>query len=94
MANDREYCFRDDLEEDLRMGKPQNEIKTTGQDSFSAIYNSPEALRNFAYAMAALQKENFAASVKGFDLGPFRTPNDFGGSSGAFAIAAARSLPT
>jgi cyclopropane fatty-acyl-phospholipid synthase-like methyltransferase len=93
MANDREYRFWGDLEEGLRTGQPQNEIKTTGQDSFSAIYNSPEALRNFAHAMAALQKENFAAFVKGFDMSPFRTLKDFGGSSGAFAIAAARQYP-
>lgn len=93
MANDREYRFWGDLEEGLRTGQPQNEVKTTGQDSFAAIYNSPEALRNFAHAMAALQKESFAAFVKGFDLKPFRTLNDFGGSSGTFAIAAARQYP-
>jgi cyclopropane fatty-acyl-phospholipid synthase-like methyltransferase len=93
MANDREYRFWGDLEEGLRTGQRQNEIKTTGQESFSAIYKSPDALGNFAHAMAALQKENFAAFAKEFDLRPFRTLNDFGGSSGTFAIAAARQYP-
>src|SRR5712692_6942287 len=33
MANDREYRFWADLEEGLRTGKPQNEIKATGKES-------------------------------------------------------------
>ena len=35
MANDREYRFWANLEEGLITGKPQNEIKSTGKESFT-----------------------------------------------------------
>jgi hypothetical protein len=93
MANDREYKFWGDLEEGLLTGEPQNEIKYTGKSSFEAIYASPEALRNFAQAMGALQMENFQAFVDRFDFSPYRTLHDFGGSSGIFSALVARKNP-
>jgi len=38
MANDRLYPFWGSLEEGLRTGKPQNEVKLTGKPVFKAIY--------------------------------------------------------
>jgi hypothetical protein len=44
-----------------RRGKPQNEIKTTGKESFATIDEDPERLRQFTEAMASVQIGAFAA---------------------------------
>lgn len=80
MANDREYRFWADLEEGLRTGKPQNEIKATGQESFAAIYEDPERLRQFTEAMSSVQVGSFVAFAQRFDFSPHQLMLDVGGS--------------
>jgi hypothetical protein len=80
MANDREYRFWADLEEGLRTGKPQNEIKTTGKESFAAIYEDPERLRQFTEAMTSVQSGAFVAFAQRFDFSQHHLMVDVGGS--------------
>lgn len=80
MANDREYRFWADLEEGLRTGKPQNEIKVTGKESFAAIYEEPERLRQFTEAMASVQIGAFVAFAQRFDFSTHQRMVDVGGS--------------
>ena len=47
MYNVRDYPFWGSLNEALRTGEPQNEIKG-GEDLFSALYSNPEKLRLFS----------------------------------------------
>jgi hypothetical protein len=80
MANDREYRFWGDLEEGLRTGQPQNEIKATGKESFAAIYEDPERLRQFTEAMSSVQIGAFIAFAQRFDFSQHQILLDIGGS--------------
>ncbi|MEO8650278.1 MAG: methyltransferase dimerization domain-containing protein [Acidobacteriota bacterium] len=59
MANDRLYPFWGGLEEALRTGKPQNEIKLAGKAVFEELYSQPERLEQFMDAMAGISAGNF-----------------------------------
>lgn len=83
MVNDREYRFWADLEEGLRTGKPQNEIKETGKESFAAIYEDPERLRQFTESMASVQIGAFVAFAQRFDFSKHQLMLDVGGSGAA-----------
>lgn len=91
MANDREYLFWADLEEALRTGKPQNEIKATGMESFAAIYQ--KSVREFAEAMTGLQLGSFRAFVSAFDFSSHRIMLDLGGSAAMLSVLAAKAHP-
>jgi hypothetical protein len=93
MANDREYRFWADLEEGLRTGKPQNEIKTTGKESFAAIYENPERLRQFTEAMTSVQIGAFVAFAQRFDFSPHQLMLDVGGSGAALCSLVALHNP-
>jgi hypothetical protein len=93
MANDREYRFWGNLEEGLRTGKPQNEIKTTGKESFAAIYQDPARLKQFTEAMSSIQSGAFAAFAERFDFSRHRLMLDVGGSGGTLSLLVARRHP-
>lgn len=61
MANDRLYPFWSDLEAALETGNPQNEIKHSDTEFFEVLYEDKDRLRQFARAMAGLQRGNFIA---------------------------------
>ncbi len=44
MMHDRLYPFWSDLDEALRTGKPQNELKHTGKSLFEELYADPARL--------------------------------------------------
>ncbi|UCH29866.1 MAG: methyltransferase, partial [Myxococcales bacterium] len=54
MAGDRLYGFWGSLTEALRTGRPQNEIKDTGEPVFAKLYSAPERLEQFMNAMAGV----------------------------------------
>lgn len=93
MANDRLYPFWGSLEEALRTGQPQSEIKQTGETVFVKLYQSPERLSQFMAAMAGFQMGNFIALAKIFDFSPYQTLCDIGGATGALAIQVAINHP-
>lgn len=91
MANDREYRYWADLEEGLRTGKPQNEIKETGLESFAAIYQ--HSVREFTEAMSSIQIGGFNAFVHTFNFANYRTLLDLGGSGAILSALAASKHP-
>ena len=93
MVNDREYRFWGDLEEGLRTGKPQNEIKTTGKESFAAIYEEAERLRQFTEAMSSIQIGAFVAFAERFDFSQHRLLLDIGGSGATLSSMVALHHP-
>ena len=86
MSNDRLYRFWGDLEEGLRTGKPQNEVKHTGKNQFEEFYASPERMRTFLEGMAGLQMGNFMTFARQFDFSRYKTLCDIGGASGQLSI--------
>jgi hypothetical protein len=93
MANDREYRFWAHLEDGLRTGKPQNEIKELGKESFAAIYEDPERLRQFTEAMSSIQSGAFAEFAQRFDFSQHQLMLDAGGSGAALSSLVALHNP-
>jgi hypothetical protein len=93
MANNRLYKYWNTLEEGLRTGKPQNEIKETGAPVFDNLYADPDKLKEFMRAMQGVQMGAFMAFASQFDFSPYKTFCDIGGASGALCIQVAKSHP-
>lgn len=85
MANNRLYPFWNNLEEGLKTGRPQNEVKNNGDNPFEAIYADPDKLREFIKAMTGVQLGNFMAFAKSFDFSKYTTLCDIGGSGGTLS---------
>ncbi len=86
MANNRLYGFWDKLEEGLKTGLPQNEIKNSENDLFEELYADVEKLNEFINAMGGVQMGNFMAFAKKFDFTAYNTLCDIGGA-GAYLSA-------
>ncbi len=93
MANDREYRFWGNLEAGLRTGKPQNEIRESGLESFAAIYQSPETLRQFTDAMTGIQIGSFKAFAAAYNFTDHRLMLDVGGSGAALSTVVVQAHP-
>ena len=68
MCNDRLYKYWGDLEEGLKTGNPQNEIKHTGRNFFEEIYDSPESLKQFVNASIKGSKEKLVSVIENIIL--------------------------
>ena len=93
MANRRLFRFWADLEDGLKTGLPQNEIKQGEETLFEAIYKSPELLSNFIHAMSGLQMGNFIKFATRFDFSRYKSLCDIGGAGGMLSIQVARHNP-
>lgn len=82
MANNRLFPFWNNLENGLKTGLPQNEIKTTGTSLFETLYADEGRLREFVKAMAGIQMGNFMMLANAFDFSSFSTHCDVGGAGG------------
>jgi len=80
MANNRLYPFWNFLEEGLRTGNPQNEIRTGRTAIFEEIYSSVDKTREFINAMGGIQAGNFAEFAQKFDFSGYKTLCDIGGA--------------
>lgn len=89
MSNNRLYPFWNGLEEGLRTGQPQNEVKGGGQSFFDVLYSDENRLREFVSAMGGIQMGNFMAFAKNFDFAPYKTLCDIGGAGGFLAAQVA-----
>ncbi len=89
MSNHRLYSFWNDLEEGLKTGAPQNEIKSGGENLFEALYADEERLREFLQAMAGIQMGNFKVFSNEFDFSKYNTLCDIGGAGGFLAAQVA-----
>jgi hypothetical protein len=90
MMNNRLYRFWGNLEEGLRTGLPQNEIKEGKGNLFEAIYKDPEKLKEFTGAMGGAQVGNFIAFAQKFDFSNYKTLTDAGGSGGLLSLMVAK----
>ncbi len=93
MANDRLYPFWADLEEALKTGEPQNEIKHTGRSIFEELYADEGRLKQFIRAMSGIQMANFIALAENFDFTPYKSLCDVGGANGLLSIQVAKRHP-
>jgi precorrin-6B methylase 2 len=82
MANSRLYPFWNYLEEGLKSGNPQNEIRTGRTTLFDEIYSDKEKTREFVNAMGGAQTGNFIQFSKSFDFSNYHTLCDIGGAGG------------
>ena len=90
MFNARLFGYWNNLGEALRTGRPQNEIKETGESVFVALYKNPEGLEGFLNAMAGISAGNFMALAKVFDFSRYETLCDVGGATGQLSILVAQ----
>ena len=86
MSNNRLYPFWQHLEEGLKTGLPQNELKKSDKPIFEAIYADEDKTRAFIKAMGAIQMESFMALATQFDFGRYRSHCDIGGSGGHLSV--------
>lgn len=86
MANDRLYPFWGDLEEALKTGNPQNEIKHDDKELFEKLYEDEERLQQFTSAMAGVQMGNFKALAGKFDFSSYDRLCDIGGADGELCL--------
>jgi len=93
MLNARLFKYWHDLPEALRTGKPQNEIKHSGQGIFEVLYADPPLLEQFLNAMTGLSRINFEALAEKFDFSGYRTLCDVGGATGLLAVECAKRHP-
>jgi hypothetical protein len=80
MANNRLYPFWNYLEEGLKTGNPQNEIRNGRKPLFEEIYSDIGKTREFVNAMAGAQMGNFMAFASQFDFSDYHTLCDIGGA--------------
>jgi len=85
MANNRLYGFWNFLEEGLRTGTPQNEIRTGRATLFDEIYSDVDKTREFVNAMGGVQTGNFIAFAKKFDFSDYSTLCDIGGAGASLS---------
>ena len=80
MANNRLYPFWNFLEEGLKRGTPQNEIRTGEISLFEKIYSDQAKTREFVNAMSGAQAGNFITFATQFDFSGYSTLCDIGGA--------------
>jgi precorrin-6B methylase 2 len=80
MANNRLYPFWNFLEEGLKKGTPQNELRTGESSFFEKLYADRDRTREFVNAMGGAQMGNFVAFAHQFDFSHFNTLCDIGGA--------------
>ncbi len=93
MCNNRLYPFWNNLEEGLRTGKPQNEVKGGNKPFFEELYSDEKRLREFISAMGGFQMGNFMAFAKQFDFSNYNSLCDIGGAGGYLATQVATNQP-
>jgi len=93
MANNRLFSHWNNLEEGLRTGKPQNEVKANGKMVFDALYSNETLLKQFLAAMSSVQRANFATFAQQFDFAGYNTHCDIGGADGELSMQVATYRP-
>jgi hypothetical protein len=93
MANNRLYPFWNYLEEGLKTGTPQNEIRTGRVSLFEEIYTDKKKTREFVNAMSGAQAGNFRTFAMQFDFSGYRTLCDIGGAGAQLSAQVALNNP-
>ena len=93
MANNRLYPFWNFLEEGLKRGTPQNEIRTGESSLFEKIYSDKDKTREFVNAMGGVQAGNFITFATRFDFSEYSTLCDIGGAGAQLSAQVAIQNP-
>ncbi len=93
MSNNRLYPFWHHLEEGLKTGKPQSEVKDGSRPFFEVLYSDEKRLREFISAMGGFQMGSFMAFSRNFDFSPYETLCDIGGAGGFLSAQVAANHP-
>jgi hypothetical protein len=93
MCDSRLYSFWGDLTEGLTTGKPQSELKVTGNSFFEELYSDSARLEQFMGAMVGLSAEPSQMLAEQFDFSRYRTVCDVGGATGQLCLALASRHP-
>jgi len=93
MANHRLFGFWNHLTEGLRSGKPQNELKGSGESLFAALYADPARLKGFLSAMTGLSHGANLAIAKQFPWKSYEAFVDVGTAQGDLAAQVALAHP-
>lgn len=80
MANNRLYPYWNFLEDGLKKGTPQNEIRTGEASLFEKLYRDEDKTREFVNAMSGVQAGNFIAFADRFNFSEYHTLCDVGGA--------------
>lgn len=93
MSNNRLYPFWHHLEEGLKTGKPQNEVKDGSKPFFEVLYSDEKRLREFISAMGGFQMGSFMEFSRKFDFSRYETLCDIGGAGGFLSAQVAINHP-
>jgi hypothetical protein len=85
MANNRLYPFWNNLEEALKTGLPQNELRSTGRHMFEELYADETRLEEFIAGMDGIQNGSFLAFARQFDFSGYQTHCDIGGAGASLS---------
>lgn len=88
MLNNRLYGFWGNLEDGLKTGLPQNEVRNN-ENLFEALYSDADRLKEFIHAMSGIQMGSFMALAQKLDYSGSKTLVDIGGSAGLLSIMVA-----
>jgi hypothetical protein len=88
MANTRLYPFWGSLTEALKTGRPQNEVRSSG-NFFEALYADPARLEGFLSAMTGLSLGAARAIAQKFPWSDYQTFVDVGGAQGGVPVQVA-----
>jgi precorrin-6B methylase 2 len=86
MCNNRLFGYWNNLEQGLKTGQPQNEVKDDGVSIFETLYADEKRLEEFLAAMSSNQRSGFIALARQFDFSRYATHCDVGGASGELSI--------
>lgn len=93
MANRRLYGHWSHLTQALRTGRPQNEMKDSGEGPFESLYADPARLRTFLAAMTGVSRGANLIIARTFPWEQYRTFADIGTAQGDLAVQIARAQP-
>ncbi len=82
MSDARMYELWGRLDEGLRTGDPQNEIRTGEEGIYATLYDDPDRLDAFQQAMTGLSMRSAHALAEAVDWSPYRTVADIGCAEG------------
>ena len=92
MSSVRLYGFWAALTEALRTGQPQNEAKTGG-NFFTALYQDPVRLKDFAHAMTGISQASAQVIARQFPWTKYQTFADVGTAEGCLPVQVALAHP-
>ena len=93
MCNDRLFRFWGDLDDALRTGQPQNEIRHSQKPVFEELYSDLPRLEQFMSAMAGISIGQFRTFANMFDFSKYNTLCDVGGATGLMSKCVAERHP-